>query len=120
MPADARAEWCETRPAEAAAAELRGQGIAAAAMVPGYATLDDPQMRARGFFEAIDNPMVGRQEYPTWPMRMSAGPASYWTGPAPTLGQHTDAVLRAELGITDGELARLRDERVIGDVPYSG
>ena len=53
-------------------------------------------------------------------MRMSAGPARYWTGPAPTLGQHTDEVLREELGVTDDELARLRDEHVIGDVPYFG
>ena len=50
---------------------------------------------------------------------MSAGPARFWTGPAPTLGQHTDEVLR-ELGVTDEELARLRDEHVIGDIPYFG
>ena len=42
-------------------------------------------------------------------MRMSAGPRAYWTGPAPTLGQHTDEVLRDELGVDDDELARLRD-----------
>ena len=54
--------------------------------------------RRRGFFEPIDNPLVGRHEYPSWPMRMSAGPERYWTGPAPTLGQYTDDVLR-ELGV---------------------
>ncbi len=48
---------------------------------------------------------------------MSAGPARYWSGPAPTLGQHTDEVLRDELGVTDDELARLRDEHVIGTTP---
>jgi crotonobetainyl-CoA:carnitine CoA-transferase CaiB-like acyl-CoA transferase len=119
MPADERAAWCAAREPEAAAAELRAAGVPAAAMVPGYETLDDPQMRARGFFEAIEHPHVGRQEYPSWPMRMSAGPDRYWTGPAPTLGQFTDEVLR-ELGVTDGELARLRDEHVIGTAPYFG
>jgi crotonobetainyl-CoA:carnitine CoA-transferase CaiB-like acyl-CoA transferase len=98
---------------------LRAQGIAAQAMVRGYETLDDPQMRARGFFEPIDNPLVGSQEYPSWPMRMSAGPQRFWTGPAPTLGQHTDEVLR-EIGVSDEELARLREEHVIGDSPYFG
>jgi crotonobetainyl-CoA:carnitine CoA-transferase CaiB-like acyl-CoA transferase len=117
-PAD-RAAWCATRTAPAAAAELRAQGIAAQAMVRGYETLDDPQLRARGFFEAVDNPLVGHQEYPSWPMRMSGGPARYWTGPAPTLGEHNDEVLR-ELGVTDEELARLRAERVIGNEPYFG
>ena len=50
---------------------------------------------------------------------MSAGPDRYWTGPAPTLGQHTDEVLRDQLGVTDDELARLRDEHVIGTAPTS-
>jgi crotonobetainyl-CoA:carnitine CoA-transferase CaiB-like acyl-CoA transferase len=86
-------------------------------MAPGYATLDDPQMRARGFFEPIEHELVGLQHYPTWPVRMSAGPATYWTGPAPTLGEHTEAVLREELGLTDDELARLRDAQVIGTTP---
>jgi crotonobetainyl-CoA:carnitine CoA-transferase CaiB-like acyl-CoA transferase len=114
-----RAAWCATRTAEDAAAEMRAEGIVAQAMVRGYETLDDPQMRARGFFEPVDNPLVGKHEYPSWPMRMSGGPARYWTGPAPTLGEHNDEVLR-EIGVTDDELARLRAERVIGDVPFFG
>ena len=100
MPPDERAAWCATRDARGGRGRAaRAQGVPAAAMVPGYATLDDPQMRARGFFEPIDHPFVGEQEYPTWPMRMSAGPPRYWTGPAPTLGQHTEEVLRDELGV---------------------
>src|SRR5258706_10942220 len=88
-------------------------------MVRGYETLDDAQMRARGFFERIENPLVGTQEYPSWPMRMSAGPERFWTGPAPTLGRDNDEVLR-EVGVTDEELARLRDQHVIGIEPYFG
>ncbi len=118
MPAGERAAWCEKRPAADAVAELRAAGVPAAAMVPAYATLDDPQLRARGFFEPIDHPVVGRHDYPTWPVRMSAGPDRYWSGPAPTLGRDTDDVLREELGVSDGELARLRDEHVIGTTPY--
>jgi crotonobetainyl-CoA:carnitine CoA-transferase CaiB-like acyl-CoA transferase len=120
MAPDQRAEWCATREAEPAAAALRAEGIPAAAMVAGYATLDDPQLRARGFFEPLDHPHVGRQEYPTWPLRMSAGPARYWSGPAPTLGQHTEEVLREELGVSDEELVQLREQHVIGEFPYVG
>lgn len=112
-----RAAWCATRTPADAARDALAEGIAAAAMVPGYATLDDPQMRARGFFEAVDNPLVGEQYYPTWPVRLSGGPERVWTAPAPTLGQHTAEVLRAELGIDDDELARLEAEHVIGTVP---
>jgi crotonobetainyl-CoA:carnitine CoA-transferase CaiB-like acyl-CoA transferase len=120
MPPEGRAAWCGTRTAADAVAELRAAGVPAAAMVPAYATLDDPQLRARGFFEPLDHPVVGRHDYPTWPVRMSAGPARYWSGSAPTLGRDTDDVLREELGVSDGELARLRDEHVIGTTPFYG
>jgi crotonobetainyl-CoA:carnitine CoA-transferase CaiB-like acyl-CoA transferase len=113
----ARAQWCATRTPEAAARDALAQGVPAAAMVPGYATLDDPQMRARGFFEPVANALVGDQHYPTWPVRLSAGPVRVWTAPAPTLGQHNVEVLRDELGLDDAELARLEAEHVIGTTP---
>jgi crotonobetainyl-CoA:carnitine CoA-transferase CaiB-like acyl-CoA transferase len=117
MAPEARAAWCATRTPEDAAKDALAQGIPAAAMVPGYATLDDPQMRARGFFEPVAHELVGTHQYPTWPVRMSAGPHRYWSGPAPTLGEHTRAVLQQELGIENDELARLEAEHVIGTVP---
>jgi crotonobetainyl-CoA:carnitine CoA-transferase CaiB-like acyl-CoA transferase len=116
MSSDERGAWCAARSPEDAARDALASGVPAAAMVPGYATLDDPQMRARGFFEAVDNPLVGEQYYPTWPVRLSEGPARVWTGPAPTLGQHTAEVL-GELGMDAAELARLEAEHVIGTTP---
>lgn len=117
-PATVRADWCAALTKEDAAAQLRAQGIAAWPVVPGHLALDDPQLRARGFFEPLDHPLVGRHEYPTFPMRLSAGPHTWWHGPAPTLGQHTDEVLR-ELGLDDADLARLREQHVIGDTPLA-
>ena len=112
-----RAAWCASRTPDDAARDAREQGVAAAAMVPGHATLHDPQMHARGFFELVENPLVSDQHYPTWPVRMSAGPNRVWTAPAPTLGQHNVEVLRDELGMNDDELARLEAEHVIGTTP---
>jgi crotonobetainyl-CoA:carnitine CoA-transferase CaiB-like acyl-CoA transferase len=118
---DERAAWCSERSPEQAAKELLAVGISAAPVVPAFATLDDPQLRARGFFQPIEHPDVGEQEYPGWPMRFSSpGPSGWWTGPAPTLGQHTEDVLRAELGVSDEELTRLRAEHVIGTDPIAG
>ncbi len=116
MTATDRAVWCATRTPETAAAELCALGVPAAAVVPAYETLDDRQFRARGFFEPLDHSDVGRQEYPGWPMRFSAGPATAWRTPSPTLGQHTVDVLR-EIGVTDAELDRLRADHVIGTAP---
>ncbi|HEX5616758.1 MAG TPA: CoA transferase, partial [Acidimicrobiia bacterium] len=113
-----RARWCATRAPHDAARELRAMGVAAWPVVPAFATLDDPQLRARGFFEAVEHPVVGTHDFPTWPMRLSAGPHRWWQGPAPMLGQHTDEVLR-ELGVDDDRLARLRRDGVIGDRPAS-
>src|SRR5262249_16684977 len=45
----ARAEWCASRTPEDAAQDALSEGIPAAAVVPGFATVDDPQMSARGF-----------------------------------------------------------------------
>jgi 2-methylfumaryl-CoA isomerase len=39
--------------------------------------------------------------------------------PAPRLGEHTDEVLHALLGLSDGEIARLHDQGVIAG-PNSG
>ncbi len=121
LPADERAAWCAKRSPDAAVKELVANGIPAAAMVPAFATLDDPQLRARGFFQPIDNPIVGEQEYPGWPVQFgSLEPADWWPGPAPTLGQHTEEVLRTELGVDDDDLARLRADGVIGERPAGG
>jgi crotonobetainyl-CoA:carnitine CoA-transferase CaiB-like acyl-CoA transferase len=117
-PAITRAEWCATRTKEDAAAQLRAHGIAAWPVTPGHLALDDQQLRARGFFEPLDHPLVGRHEYPTFPLRLSAGPHTFWSSPAPTLGQHNDEVLRA-LGTTDAELADLRARHVIGTTPLA-
>ena len=118
MNPDERARWCATRSPEHAAADALAAGIPAAATVAAYATLDDPQLRARGFFEPVTHTLLGEHEYPTWPMRMSAGPQQYWTGPSPMLGEHTDEVLRG-LGLDDDELARLAAADVIGTVPVA-
>lgn len=115
-----RAAWCAERPPEQAVKELLDAGIPAAAMVPAFMALEDPQLRARRYFEPVVHPLVGEQEYPGWPMRFSAGPDRYWREPAPLLGQHTEAVLGGELGLGDDELARLREQHVIGDAPLMG
>jgi crotonobetainyl-CoA:carnitine CoA-transferase CaiB-like acyl-CoA transferase len=120
LPTEERATWCAQRPPDQAAKELLDAGIPAAAMVPAFMVLDDPQLRARRYFEPVTHPLVGEHEYPGWPMRFSGGPDRYWRDPAPLLGQHNDEVLRGELGVGDDELARLRQQHVIGDAPVAG
>ncbi len=65
--------------------------------------LASPHLQARGFFAAVTHPVAGEVTLPGAPYRLSDTP---WTlrSPAPTLGQHTVAVL-AEAGIDAAPLA---------------
>ena len=46
------------------------------------------------------------------PMRFSETPVEHGV-PPPTLGQHTDEVLRNLLGKSEAEIARLRSEGIV-------
>jgi crotonobetainyl-CoA:carnitine CoA-transferase CaiB-like acyl-CoA transferase len=71
----------------------------------------DPHARAIGLLVDSESPAVGRLRQPRHPAEFgSVRPPT--GGPAPTLGQHTDAVL-TELGYGD-RLTELRATGVIG------
>ncbi len=88
-------------------------------MIPGYAALDDAQLRARNYFEPLTHAIVGEQQFPGFPVRFSDGPQRYWHRAAPTLGEHNRDVLRGELGLSDEDLARLERDKVIGTAPVA-
>ena len=71
----------------------------------------DPQVRHLGTFYEIEHPTQGLQKDVRPPVRFDGerGPVH---SAAPTLGEHTEAVL-AELGIVGDELARLRANEVV-------
>ena len=78
-----------------------------------YADLPgDPAVGATGMLTDEAHPRAGRIRTLAPPIRFSETPGSIRT-PAPTLGEHTDVVLR-EAGITPQELADLRRQRAIG------
>jgi len=71
-----------------------------------------PQIQANGIIVEDEHPVVGlvRQARPA--ERMEGTPSEI-SRPAPTLGQHTDEVLR-EAGFGAGEVASLREAGVLG------
>jgi crotonobetainyl-CoA:carnitine CoA-transferase CaiB-like acyl-CoA transferase len=72
-----------------------------------------PQVTARGMIVETDHPTAGTVRMVGVPVRLSETPGAV-REPAPTLGQHTDEVLRAWLGLTDEEIAALHAARAIG------
>jgi len=86
------ATWVRGFAKEAAAEEAQRLNVP---LVPVNEAADlhgSPQYRHRGFFRTVRHPVLGAAEYPTVPYGLSASPAEI-TSAAPTLGQHTAAVV---------------------------
>ena len=104
--------WCKTRNRATALSELE------AARVPAYPVnsiqnaLDDPHIQAMGYLKQTDYPGLPRSApLVETPFRLSATPCEFRSR-APTLGEHTDQVLR-ELEYTDAQISELRAKQVI-------
>ena len=96
----------------------------AAAGVPCSACLDtgelhhDRHLAARGFVQELDLPVHGKVPMLGFAPRLSASEVPMRR--PPRLGEHTDEVLAAELGLQEAELAPLRTAGVIGDAARFG
>ena len=74
--------------------------------------MNDPHMHERGMLEWIDHPDLGRVVVPNSPIRLH-GAARPPTLPSPALGAHNAEVYGDWLGLSDGEIAGLREGGVI-------
>ena len=74
--------------------------------------LSAPHAIAREMVTEVEHPTAGSVKMLGIPFRFSDTPASIRRAP-PLLGQHTEAVLREELGFSDARIAELRKEKVI-------
>ncbi len=74
--------------------------------------LNSPHLKARGFFVEVAHPEAGPLKYPGAPYKFATTP---WEirSPAPTFGQHNEAVFGQVLGLSVDEVASLRDAGVI-------
>jgi crotonobetainyl-CoA:carnitine CoA-transferase CaiB-like acyl-CoA transferase len=73
---------------------------------------DDPQLAARDMLAQVEHATIGPLRALGVPVKLSDTPGSVRT-PPPTLGQHTDAVLRQDLGFSPEAIAGLRRQNVI-------
>ena len=62
--------------------------------------------------QEIDHPVCGPMKLVNTPVKYSASEPSIRTAP-PTLGQHTEEVLRGVLGMGEREVGKLREEGVV-------
>ncbi|OAL26350.1 hypothetical protein AYO22_04268 [Fonsecaea multimorphosa] len=93
-------------------AVLEGSGMPYAAINDVKDTLDHEHVRARNMVTDLDHPACGPIKVVSHPVKYSETVAGPKTAP-PTLGQHTDAVLRDLLQMPDGEIESLRQSGVV-------
>jgi crotonobetainyl-CoA:carnitine CoA-transferase CaiB-like acyl-CoA transferase len=107
--------WAATRTRGEAADELGRAGIAAGPCLRPPEVIDDPHVAARAMLvevprtDDVDEAVL----VPGNPVKI-AGVADGPESRVPWLGEHTDDVLGAELGLSADELAALRSDGTIG------
>ena len=72
----------------------------------------DPQVRERGMVVSVPHPIAASLPLIANPIRFSDTPLTRYDAP-PTLGEHTDAVLREVLGATTQEIEALKEAKAI-------
>jgi crotonobetainyl-CoA:carnitine CoA-transferase CaiB-like acyl-CoA transferase len=89
-----------------------------AARIPAFPSMnskdlaEDPQLNERGFFARLPHPAVGTQTHAGIPWLLTNSPNGVRTA-APTLGQHTNEVLRELLHYSEDKIARLMRDGIL-------
>jgi len=97
---------------------LQAHGVPAAVVEHPVHQVSDPHLQARAFFYRLDQVGLGPVTVEGTPFRGSRLPAARIES-APLLGQHTRAVCRTELGMSDAEIDALFADGVLEE-PVSG
>lgn len=103
--------WTRTRDRDWMVREFCQAGLAAAPSRDMRDLYADPHLQARGAFVTIDHPEAGNLELVGVPWKMSD--CEITTKRAPLLGEHNDYVLQELLGLSQAEVADLRQNEVI-------
>jgi crotonobetainyl-CoA:carnitine CoA-transferase CaiB-like acyl-CoA transferase len=110
-------DWFAAQSLESAVERLADAGVPAAPVVSPSLVTENPQLRDRGFLEALDHPSTGAGLYPCPPFAKLAGRDKWLLRPPPRLGEHNGEVLRDRCGVADEELDNLANNKVIGTRP---
>ena len=98
-----RAHWIE---------QLRANGVPCGSVRDLHDVFSDPQTLARDMLVELEHATVGTLKMTGTPLKFSDTPGSVRT-PPPLLGEHTAAVLAADLGLDHRRIDELRSKGVI-------
>ncbi|MEK7701096.1 MAG: CoA transferase [candidate division NC10 bacterium] len=98
--------------ADAWIARLGAAGVPCGRINAVSQALEDPHTASRRMVETVEHPTIGTLRLLGIPFKLHDTPATV-RRPPPTLGQHTEEILRAELGMTGERIGELRALNVI-------
>ncbi len=105
--------WTATLPKAVIHALAKRHRIPCAPVRDLIEVMTDPHMHERGALQWIEHPEFGRLVAPNSPLRLH-GADAVPAEPSPALGEHDEEVYGGWLGLTDAEIASLRQAGVIG------
>jgi crotonobetainyl-CoA:carnitine CoA-transferase CaiB-like acyl-CoA transferase len=108
--------WTSVQARLAVMQRLQAAGIPASAVFHAADLLMNPHLRERGFFEWVNRAGDGGHWYPRQPIQLSSAVVGTRL-PAPTLGEHTEAVLQRLLAMEPQELEGLANANITGTMP---
>ncbi len=105
--------WMQAQPStEAVLKILEEHRVAAAPVMSVVDTVSHPHFKARNMIRTVPDPILGEVMIPGFPLKFSAFPKPLEIR-APLLGEHGDDILREQLGMSDAQIAELRNQGVL-------
>lgn len=92
--------------------DLIARGVVVAPIYRANEVIEDPQVQHRGLFFEVPHPTVGKVPLVKSPMRLSKTPVDTFQAP-PTIGQHTEQVLKEVLKYTAERIESLSNTGAI-------
>jgi len=105
-------KWTEARTTEEVVDALKTNRLAYGIVRDTGQVVEDPHTVARDMIIEVDQPKAGKVKVPGCPVHYSDASVDH-KRPAPLLGQHTDEILKEKLGMSQDEIEKLRNDKVI-------
>ncbi|HEX3953877.1 MAG TPA: CoA transferase [Stellaceae bacterium] len=105
------AGWTREHSKEDAMKIIGEAGVPAGAVFDTLELMNEPSLSERGIMQTIEHPTSGKVKMPSWPVRFDGAPPR--VKPSPTLGQHSADVLSGWLGLSEAEIAALKQEGIV-------